>query len=434
MTARLDPDAHDWMRAGPARAVMAALEAARPGGARFVGGCVRNALIGEPVTDIDIATQLTPGETIAALEGAGLKAVPTGIEHGTVTAVADGTAVEVTTLRRDVSTDGRRAVVAFTLDWTEDSGRRDFRLNAVYCAPDGTLFDPQGGVEDARERRIRFIGDADARIAEDGLRILRFFRLHAQYGRGRPDRDALLACARAKKMLDALSGERVWAEMKKLLSAEAPEAALRWMQTAEILRAAIGPCDGFEAAAQLSALRRENDWPRDAVLTLAALTGAGETRAESLAERLKLSRAERARLVRAARITCAKMSTDSPDEAEIAHETAVQLFREGPDAVADAARLCWARARARAAQDGARGGAEEDAQARRFASILERARNWTSPEFPISGNDLRDAGFIEGKSLGEVLSALQTRWIESKFTLAKTELMALADSLRTLER
>lgn len=418
------------MRSGPARAVTAALEAALPGGSRFVGGCIRNTLMGEPAGDIDIATQLTPDRTTAALKAAGLKAVPTGIEHGTVTAVADGTPVEVTTLRRDVSTDGRRAVVAFTTDWTEDSARRDFRLNAVYCAPDGTLFDPQGGIRDALERRIRFIGDADARIAEDALRILRFFRLHAQYGRGRPDRDALLACARGKAMLDGLSGERVWSEMKKLLTAEAPEPALRWMQTADVLRAAVGACDGLEAAVQLAALSREHAWPRDAVLMLAVLTGAGETRAESLSNRLKLSRAERARLIRAARITCAKMRADSPSEAQIAHETAIRLYREGQDAVADEARLCWARERARTAQDGARGGGGDAAQTRRYAAMLERADTWTSPEFPISGNDLREAGFIEGKSLGDVLHALETRWIESKFTLGKTELMAFAESLK----
>jgi poly(A) polymerase len=165
-----------WMQAPATRAVIGALEAARPGGSRFVGGCVRNSLIGAPVDDVDIATTLAPQDVIAALSAAGLKHAPTGIAHGTVTAIAGGKGFEVTTLRRDVATDGRRAVVAYTDDWAEDASRRDFRLNALYAEPDGALHDPVGGLEDALAGRIVFIGDADARIAEDYLRILRLIR------------------------------------------------------------------------------------------------------------------------------------------------------------------------------------------------------------------------------------------------------------------
>lgn len=426
---RLDPAEHGWIRSAPARAVLAALEAARPGCARFVGGCVRNALMGEPVGDLDIATQLTPPETVAALEAAGLKAVPTGVEHGTITAVADGVPIEVTTLRRDVSTDGRRAVVAFTTDWTEDSARRDFRCNAIYCGPDGTLFDPQSGIADALARRIVFIGDAGARIAEDYLRILRFFRFHAQFGRGAPDREGMLACVRGKDGIAALSGERIWSEMKKLLSAPAPEASLRWMQTANVLGAAIGPCNGLEEAAQLAKLSRERGWAPDPLLMLAALTAVSEkdgaTRAETLAERLKMSRAERARLLRAARITLRESPRDSLFGAKITPPEPAQLYFDGADAIADALRLSWSRARAH----GAREGAATDAQDVAFARALDTTLSWIRPEFPLSGKDLKDAGCREGKSLGDVLRALEQRWIESKFTLDKAQLMALAHDL-----
>ena len=185
MTVRLDPADHPWMQTGPLRAVTAALEAARPGGSRFVGGCVRNAILGDPVDDVDIATQLEPDAVTKALESAGLKAVPTGLEHGTITAVSGGAAFEITTLRKDVSTDGRRAVIAFSEDWDEDSRRRDFRINAIYADFDGQVYDPQNGLKDAENREIVFIGDADDRIREDYLRILRFFRFFAWYGSGR---------------------------------------------------------------------------------------------------------------------------------------------------------------------------------------------------------------------------------------------------------
>src|ERR1700743_2625281 len=180
---KLDPLRHPWMKAPETLAVMNAL-----GDARFVGGVVRNALLGKPVDDIDIATPLTPDEVTKRLQASKLKAVPTGIEHGTITAVSNGRPFEVTTLRRDVATDGRRAVVAFTTDWSEDAERRDFRLNALYLDMQGRLYDPVGqGGADARAGRVIFVGDAAPRIREDYLRILRFFRFHAWYGRGAPD-------------------------------------------------------------------------------------------------------------------------------------------------------------------------------------------------------------------------------------------------------
>ena len=196
-----------WMTAPATRAVLDALTAAGgPEAARFVGGCVRDTLSGHPVGDIDIATALTPDQVIAALKAAGLKAVPTGVDHGTVTAVSQGKPFEVTTLRRDVETDGRRAVVAFTDDWAEDAQRRDFRLNALYADAEGRLFDPTGeGVADAKAGRIVFIGDAETRIREDALRILRFFRFQAWFGKGEPDGPSLAACERLKAVAQGMA-------------------------------------------------------------------------------------------------------------------------------------------------------------------------------------------------------------------------------------
>ena len=225
----------NWLEATSTKKVMAALEAVRPGGARFVGGCVRNTLMDRPVDDIDIATQLKPEETLAALEAHKIRAIPTGIEHGTVTAGFEGEPFEITSLRRDVETDGRRAVVAFTDDWTEDAQRRDFRMNALYAAPNGELFDPVGGgYDDALAGRVIFIGDADARLREDYLRILRFFRFNAWYGAG-VDADGLAACARQKQGLEKIARERIWKELKKLLSAPAPRPAVQAMAESGVL-------------------------------------------------------------------------------------------------------------------------------------------------------------------------------------------------------
>ena len=226
-----------WMTHPATVAVMDALSAA--GGedaARFVGGCVRNTLIGRPVADIDIATPLTPDDVTAALAAAGLRAIPTGVEHGTVTAIAKGRPFEITTLRRDVETDGRRAVVAFTADWGEDAQRRDFRLNALYADREGRLFDPTGaGIADARAGAIVFVGDPTARIAEDALRILRFFRFFAWYGRGEPDAEGLAACAARRGLLAGLSAERVAKELLTLLAADDPRRAMSLMAASGVL-------------------------------------------------------------------------------------------------------------------------------------------------------------------------------------------------------
>jgi poly(A) polymerase len=219
-----------WLHAPEVRAVMAAL-----GNARFVGGCVRNSLLGLGVDDIDIATPLTPDVVAKAVARQGMRAVATGLEHGTVTVVCNSKPFEVTTLRRDVSTDGRRATVAFTTDWQEDAGRRDFTINALYADPQGQVFDYHGGLEDLKAGVVRFIGDADARIAEDYLRVLRLFRIHAWYGRGEINAVALTACAAARHQLKTLSGERLQKEVLKLLLARAPLGVVRSMQASGVL-------------------------------------------------------------------------------------------------------------------------------------------------------------------------------------------------------
>ena len=260
-----------WMTA--AAPVMDALEAAGGGDcARYVGGCVRNTLLGKPVSDIDIATRLTPEAVIVALKAAGLKAVPTGVEHGTVTAISDSKPYEITTLRRDVATDGRRAVVAFTDDWGEDAQRRDFTLNALYAQRDGNLFDPTGqGIADCRAGRIVFVGEAEARVREDYLRILRFFRFFAWNGAGPADAAALAACERLKGELKSLSAERVSKELLKLLAANDPRQAVGLMMRSGVLGEVLpAPIDvaRFEG---LVGIEDEILFETDAVLRLAAL-------------------------------------------------------------------------------------------------------------------------------------------------------------------
>ncbi|MEL6744920.1 MAG: CCA tRNA nucleotidyltransferase, partial [Pseudomonadota bacterium] len=231
MVERID---QPWLAQRSVQKVLALLSS-DGGEARVNGGAVRNALLNEPVGDIDIATTLEPSEVVKRAKAAKIKSVPTGIDHGTVTLVIDADAFEVTTLRSDVETDGRHAVVRFGTDWTQDAQRRDLTMNALYCAADGTVFDPLSGYDDVMNRRVRFIGDALDRIREDRLRILRFFRFFAWYGAFRPDADGLRACVREKNGLRNLSAERIWQELSKLLAAPDPSRALLWMRQTGVL-------------------------------------------------------------------------------------------------------------------------------------------------------------------------------------------------------
>ena len=370
-----------WMEAAPTRAVMAALSAA--GGedcARFVGGCVRNSLMEREVDDVDIATRLLPDEVNAGLTAAGLKHAPTGLAHGTVTAFAEGTPFEITTLRCDVTTDGRNATVAFTDDWREDARRRDFTFNALYADAAGTVFDPVGqGVADALAGRVVFVGEAETRIREDYLRILRFFRFFAWYGRGEPDGAALAACAALKEGMARLSAERILKELLKLLSAPKPAPAVAMMIKSGVM-GVFSP-----EAANLERMKRIA-WP-DPILRLAALLPDDAHLAKHFAERLRLSNADRDRLMGA-------LATEPPLP-QVLDVRSVRriLYDIGPRAYAD--RLALA------------GRASED--------MTGVAGDWARPDLPIGGDDVTLLGVAKGPKVGELLRQVEAWWIDQDF-------------------
>jgi poly(A) polymerase len=314
--------------------------------ARVAGGAVRNALIGQPVADVDIATTCLPDETIRRAEAAGFKVVPTGIEHGTITIVAGGKPFEVTTLRADVETDGRRAKVSFGRDWKADAQRRDFTINALYAEADGTIVDLVGGIADIEARRLRFIGDPEARIREDYLRILRFFRFFAWYGDGRPDAEGLKACARLKGGLSQLSAERVWSELKKLLSAPDPSRALLWMRQAGVLTSVLPESEkwGIDSIHALTRAEKDLGWTLEPLLRLEAIVPPDAARMKTLAERLRFSVSEAGRLRQWALTVPVEPKTT---EAEFAK----RLYRGDRQGFVDRLRLSLASARARAIED-----------------------------------------------------------------------------------
>ena len=395
-----------WLTAPHVVRVLDALEAeGGPGCARFVGGCVRNALLGAPVDDIDLATPLVPERTVEALERAGLRAVPTGVQHGTMTAVADGEPVEVTTLRRDVETDGRRAVVAFTTDWAEDAARRDFRLNALYADREGRVHQPvPGGVEDALAGRIIFVGNPETRIREDYLRILRFFRFRAWYGRGAADADAVAACAELKDGLRGISRERLGGEFLKLLAAPDPTDAVRLMDGAGVLSVVV-PRAALGAPLQHGPFERMARLSPDPVLRLAALLPAEAPALEETAAALRLSNAHRLRLLDARQGGPGVSPGMTPREARAA------IARLGASSFSDQLLLACAEM----------GDGEPDA-------LLELARDWRPPLMPVTGTDLKAAGLPPGPALGQALRRLEQAWVDSDFTLGREALLARLDA------
>ena len=388
MTARLGEQ--DWLTSAATRAVVAALEAAGgPDCARFVGGAVRNALLGQAVDDIDIATTLEPEAAFAAIKAAGLKAVPTGLAHGTVTAVSGHRPYEITTLRRDVTTDGRNATVAFTDDWSEDAARRDFRLNALYADLTGTIYDPTGqGVEDALAGRVIFVGDPVTRIREDYLRILRFFRFYAWYGRDVPDAAAMAACAAEVEGLTRLSAERVSKELMKLLAAPDPRRAVQAMAATGVL-ARILP----EAVAG-TLFQRLCGLSPDPVLRLAALVPTDEKGLRTLAAGLRLSNAVRDRLVAGAQ-AAAVVRLDMSDPAARA-----AVYRLGARAIEDALTRRRAALSSAAVDDG------------RLTALVS---GWTPPALPVGGRDLARLGVAPGPETGRLLKAFEAEWIADDF-------------------
>jgi poly(A) polymerase len=396
MTDRLGP--RPWMTAPETRAVMDALEVA--GGAdcaRYVGGCVRNSLVDREVDDIDIATVLAPDQTIKALEAAGLRAVPTGLDHGTVTAISGGRPFEITTLRRDVATDGRRAVVAFTTDWAEDARRRDFTLNALYANRDGTIFDPtEQGVADARAGRIVFVGEPEQRLHEDYLRILRFFRFFAWYGKTSPDAAALAACAKLKAQVATLAAERISKELLKLFAAEDPRAATALMLESGVLEMVLPEPINVERFNGLVEIETEQLFETDAVLRLAALLPDDQLIAARFAESLRLSNAERDRITAALAPTPVLKSWMSPREIRQA------VYRAGHDAFRDRAKLAWA-------------ASGRTATATQWRGMIALAEGWVRPSFPLTGQDVIAAGVPKGPMVGQVLREVEDWWIDHDF-------------------
>ncbi|MBB5746456.1 CCA tRNA nucleotidyltransferase [Brevundimonas variabilis] len=375
-----------WLSDAATVAVLDALEAAGgPGCVRFVGGCVRNALMGQPVDDIDLSTTLKPDAVVAALKTAGLKSVPTGLAHGTVTAIARRQPFEITTLRQDVSTDGRNATVAFTDDWDQDAARRDFRLNALYADRSGRIFDPTGqGQADAAAGRIVFVGDPATRIQEDYLRILRFFRFHAWYGRGEPDADGLAACAALHEGMARLSAERVSKELLKLLAAPDPRDAVRAMSKTGVLGQILPEpvsLDRFEAMVVVS---------DEVALRLSALLPDTSEAVMKAAVALRLSNALRNRLIDAVSGTLAPSAS--------AADIRAMLYRAGRQPVLD--RL------ARTAAD------HPEACPGDISAI---ARDWPIPRLPIGGREVARAGVAAGPDTGRILKAFEDSWIADDF-------------------
>jgi poly(A) polymerase len=384
------------------------------GEARVAGGAVRNALMGLAVADVDIATTLRPEFVVERAKAAGIKSVPTGIEHGTVTLVIDGRGFEVTTLRRDIETNGRHAVVEFGTNWKADAERRDLTINALYADAKGEVIDLVEGLKDLERRIIRFIGDASQRIAEDHLRILRFFRFFAFYGSGRPDADGLRACARAKDRLSTLSAERVWAETKKLLSAPDPSRALLWMRQAGVLTEILPETEkwGIDAIHGLVAAEKSLGWAPDPLLRLAAIVPPDEQRLEALAKRLRLSNADALKLTRWA------TTPMPPDEVTDVGFTRL-LYRHGKPGMISRVRLALASARA-----AAEGDPIAMRKSARLSELLAKAEKYEKPSFPLSGADVIAAGVPAGKQVGEVLKELEEFWISRNFNPERPELAA----------
>ena len=386
----------NWLIEPATRAVFAAL-VAEGAEARAVGGAVRNALMGTPVKDIDIATTALPDDVMRLAKKAGLHAIPTGIEHGTVTVLAHHVPFEVTTLRRDIETFGRHARVTFTTDWREDALRRDFTMNALYCAADGTVHDPIGGYGDLAARRVRFIGDARARIREDFLRILRFFRFSAQYGNGVPDAEGLAAAVSEKSGLADLSGERVRTEILLLLVAPAAVKALSVMDQAGLLEPWVARPANIERLARLADIETALQRKGDPVLRLAALSRDEDLKVPArLQDRLRLSVAETAQLARA--------GMRDPAFEPASGERAAQafLYRHGADAFVDGTLMAWARS------------SDPPNDARRTQHIRLPQR-WQVPELPVRGADVLELGVPAGPEVGRVIAAFEDWWITQDF-------------------
>ena len=395
-----------WLNSGPTSRVLKLLNS---GGeeARVVGGAVRNALLNVPIGDIDVATTALPEEVVRRAKAAGIRSVPTGIEHGTVTLVIDGQPFEVTTLREDTETFGRKAKVSFGRDWVGDARRRDFTVNALSVGPDGVVHDYVGGLDDIAIRRVRFIGEAKARIEEDYLRILRFFRFHAAFGMGELDRDGYLACILARAGLSTLSAERVRMEMLKLLVTGGAVDAVIAMADGGLLQMILGGVTYSGTFAAMIEAERALGLKADPIRRLAALAVALPEDARRLTTRLRLSNNETKALDSMGHRW---WRMPGMDEARAKR----RLYRLGDERYRDRLMLAWARA----------GSGSDPAPWMKLARLPQR---FTPPKFPLRAADFIARGVPEGPQLGHVLTLAEDAWLAADFPLEPAMLASIAD-------
>ncbi len=404
-----------WLSGGALSRLLEVLDRAGEE-ARVVGGAVRNALLKMPIHEVDVATTATPEEVARRVTAAGFKAVPTGIEHGTVTVVIDRHPFEVTTLRRDVETDGRHAKVAFGRDWKTDAERRDFTINALSASRDGAVHDYVGGLADLAVRRVRFIGDPKLRIEEDYLRILRFFRFHAAYSEGgHPDAQGLAACIAGREGLDQLSRERVRMEVMKLIVAPHAVPTLIAMADAGLLLRVLGGVSYLASFENMAKVEAAIGLAPDAVQRLGALGVLVTEDAERLAQKLRLHNVEQERLVSMAE----GWRRISPERGELAAQALI--YRLGPLAFVDHALLGWARSAASA----------NDTNWHAMATTPQR---WTAPVFPLKAADFIKRGIEKGPAFGAALRAAETAWIAAGFPGEADALEKIADDSATRAR
>ena len=394
-----------WLKSGPTARVLELLDG-NGEEARVVGGAVRNALLEIPTGDIDIATTALPAEVIRRARAAGIKSVPTGIEHGTVTLVIDAQPFEVTTLREDIETFGRKAKVAFGRDWVRDAQRRDFTINGLSVDAGGAVHDHVGGLDDIAVKRVRFIGDPDQRIAEDYLRVLRFFRIHAAYGAGEPDRAGYLACIRARAGLATLSAERVRMEMLKLMIAQGAAGAVAAMADGGLLLPIFGGVAYTGPFTAMIAVERVLGLKPDPVRRLGALAVAVTEDAKRVAMRLRLTNNE-TRAIDSMGHRWWRLA--GMDEATARR----RLYRLGEGRYRDRLMLAWARA----------GESVDSAHWQELATLPER---WSAPKFPLKAADFIARGIAEGPALGQVLALAEDAWLAADFPLDDAALTAIA--------
>ena len=403
--ARLDPAAHAWLQ-GPALTRVFTIIKTGGGEARAVGGVVRDALLGRAIGEIDLACNLPPEKTSALLTAAGIKVVPTGIEHGTVTAVVDHRGFEITTLRRDIETDGRRAKVAFTDDWQLDAARRDFTINALYADAERRLYDYAEGRKDLAAGRVRFIGDARARIKEDVLRILRFFRFTAWFGKGTPDAEALAACRELASLIPQLSGERVGREIVKLLAADNPAPAWQLMKESGVLAQTLPEADNVKRLEALLAVEKRHEAAASSLRRLAALLPQNKATAEKATAKLKLSNRESEALAALALLPAQLRGKLDPIPFRRA------LYEYGAEPARDGALLLTA-----------------ELPGLDLEPALEAAAEWEKPVFPLEGGDVLKLGLKQGPEVGALLRAVEQWWIAQDFRPNREACLAEAKRL-----